>query len=399
MYHKLVSHNADIRRLVEKGFAVDFDSNYLIVRDIPYLNEALELQWGAFVVKLVFMTNDEIKAEDHQVFFAGTMPFNPNGTAITNLNPRHAELSLSSMAIDVKVVWQFSNKPQTGFADIHEKIESYTTIIAGPAMEKYDTSPLTFRAPSPSGDEDTSVFHFRDSLTSRAEITDLTGKLSIDKVAIIGLGGTGAFILEYLCRTPVNEIRAFDPDDYYVHNAFRSPGRLDPAELGMKKAEVYRRRYESFRAGLNFSAIAIDRDSETAMDGITFAFVCVDKGSARAGIFDLLLSCKIPFIDVGMDLRKKDLGLTGILRTTYYPVDRGEWVRSQNLAELNDTEEGLYHTHVQIGELNALNAALAVVRFKQLRGFYADDENLYQLLWGVMDMGTAGESLNEQLSD
>jgi hypothetical protein len=38
------------------------------------------------------------------------------------------------------------------------------------------------------------------------------------------------------------------------------------------------------------------------LEGVTFAFVCVDRGSARAGIFDLLISRGIPFIDVGMGL-------------------------------------------------------------------------------------------------
>ena len=36
MSQTLVSRNDDLRRLVEKGYAVGFDSNYLIVRDIPY---------------------------------------------------------------------------------------------------------------------------------------------------------------------------------------------------------------------------------------------------------------------------------------------------------------------------------------------------------------------------
>ncbi|MCY4623618.1 MAG: hypothetical protein OXC99_01210 [Chloroflexi bacterium] len=38
MLHRLVSHNDDLRRLLEKGYAVAVDSNHLVVRDIPYLN-------------------------------------------------------------------------------------------------------------------------------------------------------------------------------------------------------------------------------------------------------------------------------------------------------------------------------------------------------------------------
>jgi hypothetical protein len=398
MYRKLVSHNDDLRRLVEKGYAISFDSNYLVVRDIPYLDEALELKWGAFVVKLVFETNDVVKLEDHQIFLAGGKPYNQDGTPVANLNPRATTISLSEKAADVQVAWQLSNKPQSGFVDFFEKIESYTNLIAGPAIEKYNVTPLTFRAPLPEEDDDT-VFLLRDSLTSRAEIGELSAKLRNDIVAIIGLGGTGAYVLDYLVRTPVREIRCFDPDDYHVHNAFRSPGRVNETELSRKKAEIYRERYQSFRKGLSFSTTYIDRNSAALMEGVTFAFVCVDKGSSRAGIFDLLISLRIPYIDVGMDLRKIGTGLTGLIRTTYYPAEQAEWVRSQGLADLSDSQAGLYSTHIQIGELNALNAAMAVLRYKQLRGFYADEENRYQVLMGVMDLSTVGESLDADLQN
>jgi hypothetical protein len=50
---------------------------------------------------------------------------------------------------------------------------------------------------------------------------------------------------------------------------------------------------------------AIGSDSAEALDGVTFAFVCVDRGTARSEIFGLLLSKKIPFIDVGMGVTRK----------------------------------------------------------------------------------------------
>jgi hypothetical protein len=72
MFQKLVSHNDDIRRLVEKGYAVAFDANnYLVVRDIPYLDQARGLQWGAIVTKFVDEGKDKIKQQDHQIFFCG----------------------------------------------------------------------------------------------------------------------------------------------------------------------------------------------------------------------------------------------------------------------------------------------------------------------------------------
>ena len=36
MLIELANHNDDIRRLLDKGFALRYDSEYLVVRDIPY---------------------------------------------------------------------------------------------------------------------------------------------------------------------------------------------------------------------------------------------------------------------------------------------------------------------------------------------------------------------------
>lgn len=392
MFQRLVSRNDDIRRLVEKGYAVGLDANCLIVRDIPYLDAAGQLHSGAIVAKLVFVDQERVTQDDHQIYFAGGIPHELDGRPIPNLGGGPTALPLSDMSSDVVVQRSFSNKPRdTGkFVDFYEKIESYVTIISGPAIAKHGANPLTFRVRRDVANE--SVFKFADTLTSRAEIGDLSAKFKDDVVAIIGLGGTGAYVLDFLIRTPVREIRAFDLDPFHVHNAFRSPGRLEPNELGRAKAEVYRYRYDNFRHGLSAEPKFVDASSEPDFIGVTFAFVCVDKGSSRSGIFDLLLAKRIPFIDVGMGLNRKRGSLNGMLRTTYYSAERGEAVRKQGLADMGDHPDDLYRVNIQIGELNALNACLAVVKFKQLRGFYFEDSPEYHLLLEVGDLRIAGIS-------
>ena len=68
-------------------------------------------------------------------------------------------------------------------------------------------------------------------------------------MAVIGLGGTGSYLIDFLVKTPVKEIRAFDPDRFFVHNAFRSPGRLTS-----KRSENSKRK--SIRHAMTVSAIA-----------------------------------------------------------------------------------------------------------------------------------------------
>jgi hypothetical protein len=392
MFHKLVNRNEDIRRLVEKGYAVAFDSNYLVIRDIPYLDNNRELQVGTIVTKLEFIDQERVTQTDHQIFFAGSVPYSLDGKPIPNLGGGSTQLTLSEASRDVVVQRSFSNKPRPSgkFRDFFEKVESYVNIISGPAMELHDATPYTFRTVKEDVSE--SVFKFHDTLTSRAEITDLSTKFKNEVIAVIGVGGTGAYILDFLVKTPVREIRAFDRDAFRVHNAFRSPGRLDPDELGKTKAEVYSSRYDNFRTGFSVAPKFIDASCSEDLDGVTFAFVCVDKGPSRACIFDLLISKHIPFIDVGMGLDRKHGPLNGMLRTTYYSTEHGQKVRDMGLAELSDSPNDLYRTNIQISELNALNACLAVIRFKQLRGFYFEELSYYNLLFKVGDLNMVGDS-------
>jgi hypothetical protein len=350
------------------------------------------LQIGAIVTKLEFIDQERVTQTDHQVFFAGSVPYGLDGKPIPNLGGGPTQLALSEASKDVVVQRSFSNKPTTTgkFQDFFDKIESYVAIISGPAIELHKANPYTFRIANEVGDD--SVFKFHDTLTSRAEITDLSAKFKDDVIAIIGVGGTGAYVLDFLVKTPVNEIRAFDFDPFHVHNAFRSPGKLEQSELGKPKAEVYLSRYENFRTGLSVSRKLIDASSADDLEGVTFAFVCVDKGSSRAGVFDALISKRIPFIDVGMGLRRKDDALNGMVRTTYYSAENGAILRDKRLAEITDTPDDEYRTNIQIGELNALNACLAVIKFKQLRGFYFEELPNYNLLFEIGDLKIVSES-------
>lgn len=384
----LAQHNEDIDRLLKKGFALSVDSNHLVVRDIPYLDNNGGLNIGAIVSILNSIDQYKVGMIDHQIFFCGSHPHELNGKPIKNLGGGAVQLLLTSD--DLIVQRSFSNKPQCGkFEDWFDKIESYVTIISGPAMNKFDVHPYTFRVVA---ENSNSVFKFRDTLTSRAEIGDLSAKLTEDTVAIIGLGGTGSYLLDFLVKTPVKEIRGFDLDWYHVHNAFRSPGKLDADELGKRKSEVYKQRYESFRHSINIHSNYITSDSEKDLTGVTFAFVCIDSGTSRAEIFELLIKLKIPFIDVGMGLDKDIGSISGTLRTTSFSKESAQEIVNKRLAPLSDIPDDVYKNNIQISELNALNACLAIIKYKQLRGFYVDDNSYYHTLFNIDGLNCVGEN-------
>lgn len=388
MIETLAKHNEDIDRLLKKGYALSLDNNYLVVRDIPYIDDNRNLQVGAIVSTLVFVNHQKVTQQDHQIFFCGSHPHELDGTAIRNLGGGPVSLQLGSD--DLTVQRSFSNKPPSGsFNDWFDKIESYVTIIAGPAIDKFDANPYTFRIVK---ENFRSVFTFRDTLTSKAVIGDLSANLEEDTIAIIGLGGTGSYLLDFLVKTPVKEIRGFDLDWYHVHNAFRSPGKLCEEELGKRKAEVYRKRYEGFRNNINIYPSYITSDSEKDLTGVTFAFVSVDSGASRSEIFDLLIRLKIPFIDVGMGLDRDMGSISGTLRTTSFSKESARDIVNRRLSPLSDIPDDVYKHNIQISELNALNACLAVIKYKQLRGFYTDDNSYYHTLFNIDGLNCVGEN-------
>ena len=399
MFQKLVSHNSDIKLLVEKGYALAFDSsNHLVIRDIPYLNAKRELRWGAIVTKVEFIDLEHVTQFDHQVFFAGSEPYGLDGNPVPNLGGGPITIALSEASEDVTVERSFSNKPRisgvfANYPNFFEKIEGYVNIISGPAMELHSANPYTFRVVE-SGVPD-SVFKFNDTLTSRAEIGDLAIKLENETVAVIGLGGTGAYLLDFLVKTRVREIRGFDGDAYHVHNSYRSPGMVVQSDFGKSKAEVLQARHDNFRAGLSLRQQYIDASCSDDLAGVTFAFVCVDKGSSRAGIIDLLIALNIPFIDVGMGLNKKAGSLSGMVRVTYFPPDRAKELRDKGLVELSDAPENIYRANIQIGELNALNASLAIIKFKQLHGYYTESIPYQELAFVISENKLYERTLDE----
>ena len=385
MFQKLVSHNVDLEKLVGKGYAVAIDStNHLVVRDIPYLDEKGELKVGAIVAKLKFVDRFRFEQQDHQIYFAGGVPFGLNGKPVPNLAGGNFSIKLSPTFDDVVVERSFSNKPKAAgrYSDHFHKIETYVGMISGPAINKFQASPYTFRICDEVSDDP--IFKFRDTLTSLSDLGDLSEKFTNEVVAIIGLGGTGAYVLDFIVKTPVKEIRGYDHDFYHVHNAYRSPGRLEEQELGKSKAEVFQDRYQGFRHGLFIKNICIDGTNSDELKGVTFAFVCIDNGDARKEVFDLLIDLKIPYIDVGMGLKRSSAGpLSGMLRATYFSESRAEKVRNKKCANESEDPNNLYKSNIQISELNALNACMAVLQYKQLKGFYLSDAECFDTRFNV----------------
>src|SRR6185437_7790510 len=83
----------------------------------------------------------------------------------------------------------------------------------------------------------------------------------------------------------------------------------------------------------------------------------------------------VPFIDVGMGVDMTDDSLGGIVRVTTSTQEKRDHVRAKERIPFHDDEgNNEYSKNIQIADLNCLNAAMAVIRWKKLFGFYRDLE-------------------------
>ena len=80
MFHQLASHNDDLRRLLEKGYAVAFDSNHLVSAIFRTWTARAGCRRGAIVAKLEFIDQERVIQTDHQVYFAGSVPHGLDGS-------------------------------------------------------------------------------------------------------------------------------------------------------------------------------------------------------------------------------------------------------------------------------------------------------------------------------
>lgn len=68
--------------------------------------------------------------------------------------------------------------------------------------------------------------------------------------------------------------------------------------------------------------------------------------------------------------------LRGQIRTTTSTPTKRNHVYEKNRIAFKTAEEvNDYDKNIQVAELNGLNAAIAVIKWKKLFGFYADDGN------------------------
>lgn len=376
-----------IRRLLDEDYCLTFESNHLLVEHIPYVTAAKQVAYGRLALPVAFSGNDVVQDStgSHVIWFIGEQPCDETGRPIDGAVP-----SPHAVTTEVTAAFMISSKPRRieVFNSAYEKVTSYARVLSHPARSLDPTATATPGAGWTEVPDDL-PFVYRDTGTARAGLADMNARFRGQKVAIIGLGGTGSYILDQVAKTWVNSIELFDGDVFDNHNAFRAPGAATLADLARRpnKADHFARQYGHMHTGITAHPYFVTSDTLDVLAGCTFVFMAAADADDKPQILAWLRERHIPTIEVGMGVQDEDGRLSGLLAVVnHYPGMRA----LGGTGAAHGANE--YDRNIQVADLNAMNAMLAVMEWKKYLGYYASTgpvaESVFKIFTGDIRTST-----------
>lgn len=367
-----INLSEDLARLSDEGVQYSIIKGaYLVVEAVPYLGNKKQLMFGKLIFQLNISGENLCPPADHTAYWAGEMPCNIDGSFITGLvnGP-----SVKTFGDGIISDYFLSRKPvENGgmYKSYYEKVTQHINMISAPAKAIYPIGCVRVKSTPILPSEDL-PFVYADTNASRANITGVSECLEHQKLAIVGLGGTGMYLLDLLAKCPVEEIHLFDDDIFDNHNAFRAPGAASLSVLNQQPTKVQYASaiYGNMKRGIIPHCQKIMPENISELDDMDFVFICVDSSDVRNMIANYLADHDKSFIDSGLGLESVNGHIAGQVRVTTAISGHYEHL-GEDLSSKGDGNEP-YATNIQIAELNSIAAAYSVIRWKQLLGFYGD---------------------------
>ncbi|MCY4087743.1 MAG: ThiF family adenylyltransferase [Actinomycetia bacterium] len=378
MSHRLISRSPDLTRLRDEGYDLKIVDGHLVLGRVPYLDGAGQARHGTLASTLTLDGDRTARPDTHVAYFQGSEPCDRPGQPLASVI--NSACPGKELASGLRVDFMLSSKPPSGYGDYHAKMTTYVNLLMQHALAlDPGATAQTFPVARNEGDGE-SPFAYVDTASSRAGVAAVASKVAGMRIAIVGVGGTGSYILDLVAKCPVGEIHLYDGAALRQHNVFRSPGAvgLDALEAAGNKAEHHARTYQQLHRGVRAHPYPVSTGNCPELATMDFVFVAIDDNDARGEIVQALRKHGVPFIDVGigMQARRQDTGnetLAGSARTTLIDSDPARDHAARIPTRSHEVQND-YITNIQIAEINALNAALAVIRWKRFAGIYDDLE-------------------------
>lgn len=362
-----------VQRLRDEGYAVNiFQDKYIVVDNVPYVTETGGVARGSIISAYYYKDGKE-NLGDHTVLFTGSVPYTAKGESLETAMV--ADKNVVEVA-GLRALCRFSYKSsrlEEMLANSYNKLTHYIRKLQGYANVIDSTASASAKG-SIAVRQERSVFFYPNTAIARAGLDAYEEKLKLPKVAIIGLGGTGSYILDAMAKTPVEEIHLYDDDFIEPATVYRMPAALtyEDAHKKVLKTEHHKEVYSRMRTGIVSHPTRINQANVHELDDCKFVFISVDDGPSRGLIARHLVEKGIPFVDTGMGVNTVPETTKLISRLRVTSIDSESKALIDTLPIADDKDDAVYN-NIQVVELNAMNAMLAVIVYKQKIGFYPEE--------------------------
>ena len=318
------------------------------------------------------MPNDQIGGAIHAVRITTGQDgrvYNADGTPIGNLINGDGKTWS-----DISIKKGGQNSPEDD-RTANEVIHRYAKQIVGAVSAANESETAREATPSP--------FKIPNTFEDRSAIRPVQNRIRGRSIAIIGLGGTGSYVLDLVAKTPVSEIHLLDSDTVDWHTLFRAPGAPADQEIeslrteNLLKVDYYSSKYAPLRHGIYPHSFRVENTSMwrdfLSAHPIDFAFVCIDQlpdceSPRQDAVYCALSETGVPFIDSGVSITVDGDALGGAVTTSGYEAGSMEWKTAIPSAKAEGDLPG--YRDVQLPEVNALAASLAVMEWRRRTGQY-----------------------------
>ena len=193
------------------------------------------------------------------------------------------------------------------------------------------------------------------------------GLLAQECVAIVGLGGVGAWIADFVVKADPRQVDGWDYDCIESKNILRMPGGLDPnVWIGRPKAEWFQETYSLIHTRVHGHNVKVLRDRvQEVIERTTFAFVAVDDADDRIMVCDALANAGIPFVAVGLSPVRKDKRVKVSMRIVTAHVGVSSW--REAIPQVGQAGQDDYGS-LDLPDVYSMAAGWAIQSWRKMRG-------------------------------
>ena len=188
-----------------------------------------------------------------------------------------------------------------------------------------------------------------------------------ERVAIVGLGGVGAWIADFVVKADPREVHGWDYDCIEPKNILRMPGGLDPGVwIARPKAEWFQETYSLIHTNVHgHNRKVLSENVQEIMEGTTFAFVAVDDAEDRMMVCDALANAGIPFVVAGLSPVRKDKRVKISMRIVTAHVGVSSW--KEAIPQVGQAGQDDYGS-LDLPDVYSMAAGWAIQSWRKMRG-------------------------------